>query len=62
MQFIGRVMRVAGRFATFPKPPIPAELNILTCLYLGNAQAQAGLTAVQATKAVKSQRGQTERS
>ncbi len=64
MQFIGRVMRVAGPVRDgFPKPqPIPAELNT-AYVYLGNAQAQAGFeAAVQASSAVKSQlEGQTEK-
>jgi type III restriction enzyme len=64
MQFIGRVMRVARQVReAFPKPTaIPPELNT-ACVYLGNAQAQAGFeAAVQATSAVKSQlEGQTEK-
>ncbi|MEY4757754.1 MAG: hypothetical protein RJA34_2652 [Pseudomonadota bacterium] len=64
MQFIGRVMRVARQVReAFPKPTaVPPELNT-ACVYLGNAQAQAGFeAAVQATSAVKSQlEGQTEK-
>ena len=64
MQFIGRVMRVAGPVrSAFGKPrEIPADLNT-AYVYLGNAQAQAGFAAaVQASAEVKSQlEGQTER-
>lgn len=64
MQFIGRVMRVAGPVrSAFSKPrEIPADLNT-AYVYLGNAQAQAGFAAaVQASAEVKNQlEGQTER-
>ena len=64
MQFIGRVMRVAGPVrSAFGKPrEIPANLNT-AYVYLGNAQAQAGFeSAVKASVEVKSQlEGQTEK-
>ena len=64
MQFIGRVMRVAGPVrSAFGKPrEIPADLNT-AYVYLGNEQAQAGFAAaVQASAEVKNQlEGQTER-
>ena len=64
MQFIGRVMRVAGPVrSAFGKPrEIPADLNT-AYVYLGNAQAQAGFAAaVQTSAEVKNQlEGQTEK-
>jgi type III restriction enzyme len=64
MQFVGRVMRVAGAVrAAWPKPQaIPDEFNT-AYVYLADAEAQRGFeAAVQATSGVKSQlEGQTEK-
>ncbi len=63
MQFIGRVMRVPGELQrAFPDPyTAPAELDT-ACIFLANAQSQAGFAdAAAATKAVMSQlEGQIE--
>ena len=63
MQFIGRVMRVAGPIRrAFPKPrPVLPEFDT-AYVYLANAEAQKGFqSAVSATAQVKSQlEGQTE--